>query len=205
MTTVTITTMTTTTTTPTLLAAALLLCIAASATTTASAAAAAPNAAPNPTAIPEIGASVMLLGKYDWELSHPTTTNKTTTTTTTTWSRCLDQLRRASNRTNSRDINFVLTHHWVPSSSPKAPISQHCLMHGTDGRPKCYAWSQELIDQLRDSLAVCFAEAMRMGFTISVRPHLDDASPTAHGATLWPLTPLRATAAEIKRDSATWT
>jgi hypothetical protein len=121
----------------------------------------------------------MLLGMYDWEVIKPE--SNTTTQPTKQWSRCLDQLWRASKRANASDVNFVLTHHWVPrspSTTPRnQPLSQYCLMHGTDGNPKCYAWTQKLIDELRDSLKTCFSEAMRMGLTVHVRPHLDDASP----------------------------
>ena len=91
------------------------------------------------------------------------------------WSRCLDQLWRAVKRTGSSNINFVPTHHWLPPpgrSGIAAGVGQYCTMDGTDGSPRCIGWTPALVNEFRDSLAVCFAEAFRMGLTVSVRPHL---------------------------------
>lgn len=38
----------------------------------------------------------------------------------------------------------------------------------------CFPWSQAVVDEFRDAMKLCFAEAMRQGLTVYVRPHLDD-------------------------------
>ena len=91
------------------------------------------------------------------------------------WSRCLDQLWRAAQRTNSTNINFVPTHHWLPPQYQRgvaAGVGQYCTMSGTNGANTCQSWSPELIVEFREAMTICFAEAFRMGLTISVRPHL---------------------------------
>ncbi|KAI8472420.1 MAG: hypothetical protein J3K34DRAFT_210613 [Monoraphidium minutum] len=117
---------------------------------------------------PEIGASVMLLGKFDWELERQPGKGA--------WSRCMDQMWRAAERSGSSQVNFVPTHHWVPAANNR--IASYCVMTGTKGVTTCEPWTRELIKEFKDAMTVCFAKALVMGLTIHIRPHLDDSSPT---------------------------
>lgn len=236
----------------------------------------APKAGVARTDVPQIGPSVMMLGKFDWEIgeacaapaarpcgglraqararraraadggyravadpqgaSPPSPTPPRSPEPLATanrgapWSRCLDQLWRGVQRTNSSNvsgwgrgaappsrrparpspemaraprahapttrrrqlaisahvcppthprppsqINFVPTHHWLPppySRGVAAGVGSYCTMDGTSGANRCIPWRPELITQFRDSMAVCFGEALKLGLTISVRPHL---------------------------------
>jgi len=89
----------------------------------------------------------------------------------------LDQLWRAADRSGSSHVNFVPTHHWLSPSDPSGSsggVGRYCMMAGTTGANKCYGWSDALVGEFRDAMRVCFAEAINLGLTISVRPHLDD-------------------------------
>jgi hypothetical protein len=139
---------------------------------------------PAPTNIPEIGASIMVLGKYDWEVwryANNSANSSANNSAKRPWSRCLDQLWRAQ-RIGSSVLNFVVTSHWLPppagrASNARGAVALYCVMDGTEGHHACIPWTPALVANFRDSLALCFAEAMRGGLTVSVRPHLDDASP----------------------------
>jgi hypothetical protein len=91
------------------------------------------------------------------------------------WSRCLDQLWRAAERSGAGSINFTPTHHWLPpSSGAGAGVAAYCTMDGTDGRQVCRQWNSQLVAEFREGMRLCFAEALRLGLTVAVRPHLDD-------------------------------
>jgi hypothetical protein len=88
-------------------------------------------------------------------------------------------------KAGSTQLNFVPTHHWLPprgsGASAAGGVGSFCLMTGSNGSPTCVPWTQELINQFRDGMSLCFAEALRQGITIYVRPHLDDGT----GAGSW--------------------
>jgi hypothetical protein len=72
-------------------------------------------------------------------------------------------------------MNFVPTHHWLPPRYQRgvdAGVGSFCAMEGTDGTNTCIPWSPQLIAEFRDAMVVCFSEALKMGLTINVRPHL---------------------------------
>ena len=105
--------------------------------------------------------------RFDWELLDDGKGGK--------WSRCLDQLWRGAERSGSSQVNFVPTHHWLPphkGGGGGSGVGQYCLMAGRTGKHTCYAWSDALIKEFTNSMRVCFAEALRLGLTIGVRPHL---------------------------------
>jgi hypothetical protein len=72
-------------------------------------------------------------------------------------------------------MNFVPTHHWLPPRYQRgvdAGVGNFCAMDGTDGTNTCISWTPQLIAEFRDAMVVCFSEALKMGLTINVRPHL---------------------------------
>ncbi|GBF88099.1 hypothetical protein Rsub_00811 [Raphidocelis subcapitata] len=142
----------------------------------------------------EISPSVMLIGQFDWQLED---------TPRGPWSRCLDQLWRGAERSGSSQVNFAPTHHWLPprdggAQGARSPfgggggaggggdghgasgVGSFCFMAGQTGSNKCYPWSDAVVAEFRRGMRVCFAEALRLGLAIAVRPHLDDG--TGNGA-----------------------
>ena len=53
-------------------------------------------------------------------------------------------------------------------------------MSGTTGRNTCVPWTSALIQEYQQAMTLCFKEALRHGYTLYIRPHLDDG--TAQGA-----------------------
>jgi hypothetical protein len=89
-------------------------------------------------------------------------------------------------KAGSTQLNFVPTHHWLPprgggANTADGGVGSFCLMTGSNGSPNCVPWTQDLVNQFKDGMSLCFAEALRQGFTLYVRPHLDDGT----GAGAW--------------------
>ena len=82
---------------------------------------------------------------------------------------------------NSSRLNFVPTHHWLPEDEALNGISSFCYMDtvlpattaaaaaAERNTYECFPWSKAAIDAFRDSMTLCFAEALRQGLTIYVR------------------------------------
>lgn len=81
-------------------------------------------------------------------------------------------------KSGSSGINFVPTHHWLPDESALNGISSFCYIDtikqssaetlGAD-KYSCFPWSKDLVDEYREAMTLCFAEAMRQGLTVYVR------------------------------------
>lgn len=102
---------------------------------------------------------------------------------------CLDMVWRAVGAGSDR-LNFVPTHHWLAAPDGANAVGSYCYMQHADaggseaaaaagaraGRNRCFPWSDAVVGQFRQGMALCFAEALRQGMTLYVRPHLDDGS-----------------------------
>jgi hypothetical protein len=83
---------------------------------------------------------------------------------------------RARSVSKGDRLNFVPTHHWLPSTRGFG-VSGFCYMHttGVEGdRGRCLPWDTAKRHDFKTAMQYCFAEAMRQGFVVYVRPHLDD-------------------------------
>lgn len=108
------------------------------------------------------------MGEFDWALSVGSDGKP--------WSRCLDMVWRARNVSTGDRLNCVSTHHWLPGERGSG-VSAFCYMPtgGTAGdRGQCLPWTAAKLAKFKQSLTLCFAEALRQGFVPYVRPHLDD-------------------------------
>eukprot|EP00775_Hariotina_reticulata_P013864 gene13864-13986_t len=135
------------------------------------------NSIPVTAASRQMSPAVMLIGKFDWQVEPNSPTGQP-------WSRCLDMVWRAVSAGSNR-INFVPTHHWMATEDTVNGIKSFCFMHheveGDFGSGNiCSPWTAAMIAQYRSAMTLCFAEALRQGLTLYIRPHLDDG--TANGA-----------------------
>jgi hypothetical protein len=86
----------------------------------------------------------------------------------------LARLTRAPRKLGPQ-INFVPTHHWMPppgGHGVAAGVGNYCAMDGNNGDIQCVPWNDEYTAFFKSSMQVCLAEALRMGKTINIRPHL---------------------------------
>lgn len=119
----------------------------------------------------QLSPGVLVMGEYDWALSTGPTGQPA--------SRCLDMVSRARQYSAGNKLNFVLVHHWLPNTDGFG-VSSYCYMHTNGGQPgdgvegKCLPWTTEKLAEFKKSLTYCFTEAIKMGFTLYVRPYLDD-------------------------------
>lgn len=120
----------------------------------------------------QLSPSVQVMGEYDWVQQSGTGGQPS--------SRCLDMVARARRYISSSKLNFVVVHHWLPNSDGFG-VSSYCYMHtssraspgaGTQGQ--CLAWTADAVAAFKKSMANCFAEALKQGFTPYIRPYLDD-------------------------------
>jgi hypothetical protein len=58
------------------------------------------------------------------------------------------------------------------AASGASGVSQYCTMDGTAGDNQCYGWNDAVVAEFREGMRVCFAEALKRGLTVGVRPHL---------------------------------
>jgi hypothetical protein len=75
-------------------------------------------------------------------------------------------------------LNFVPTHHWLPDEAAGNGISSFCYIDSVapaseettgSNQYKCFPWSQAIIQEYTEAMTMCFAEALRQGFTLYVR------------------------------------
>jgi hypothetical protein len=130
---------------------------------------AATTAAAAPTYMPtkspdaaQLSPSVLLMGYFDWKLFDGRDGRK--------WSRCLDSVWRARRYSAGNRLNIVSTHHWLPESDGFG-VSQYCYMESSGA---CQPWTPAALAEFKESMTLCFAEALKQGFIPYVRPHLDD-------------------------------
>lgn len=95
---------------------------------------------------------------------------------------CVDARRAVES--NSSRVNFVPTHHWLPEDSARNGISAFCFMESTlplgtariggynsnsSGTYRCSPWTKQVIQDYKDAMTMCFAEALRQGMTLYIR------------------------------------
>lgn len=111
----------------------------------------------------EMNPSVMVLGKFDFELRQGPNGRMT--------SRCINMVEKVSAFGGTR-VNFVPTHYWMDSRQANV-VDYYCAM---DGAMYCHGFSSDRVDSFREGMRACMQAAVDKHLSISLVPHLDDGS-----------------------------